>query len=67
VSNSGSQVAIGFDTIAGRSYRVEFKNHLNDAVWTAVGPDTIAGGNTLSINDNIGSSPQRFYRISQVN
>ena len=58
---------IGFDTIAGRTYRVEYKEHLDDPLWNPLGPDVVANGDILGISDNSGPSTQRFYRISQVN
>jgi hypothetical protein len=68
ISNDGSgHMLIGFDTIAGRTYRVEYKEHLDDPLWNPLGPDVVANGDNLGISDNIGPSPQRFYRIRQVN
>jgi hypothetical protein len=62
-------VSLSFPTIPGKTYRVEFKNHLNDISWTALpqGNNQVAGGTSLIINDDIGQSPQRFYRIEVVN
>jgi hypothetical protein len=59
-------VALSFQAIAGKTYRVEFKNALNDPVWTALGSDVTAISSALTITDNIGANPQRFYRVLVV-
>ena len=67
ISNNGSgQVSVGFDTIPGRTYRVDWKLNLDDPFWTQLAPPALAAGATLVVNDNIGANPQRFYRITQV-
>jgi hypothetical protein len=55
--------AITFVTVAGKMYRVEYKNELDDSMWLPVDADVIAVGDELVINDNLGASPQRFYRV----
>jgi hypothetical protein len=67
VDAGGGNVAISFDTIPGRTYRVEYKNNLDDGTWLPLAPDTQATGLTLTIQDNIGAQPHRFYRIFEVN
>ena len=55
-----------FDTIAGRSYRLYYKLHINDPTWLALSAPVQAMGASLTINDNIGPDAQRFYRVFQV-
>jgi hypothetical protein len=45
---------------------VQYKNNLNDPQWTNLGQVLTATGDTLSINDNITGSPQRFYQLIVV-
>ena len=67
ISNNGSgQVSIGFDTITGRTYRIEWKHNLDDPFWTQLGGTQIANGESLTVLDNIGTNPQRFYQIIQL-
>ncbi len=61
VPNGG--YAISFVTVPGKSYRVEYKDALDDSNWSPVEADVVASGDSLTINDDPGSSPQRFYRI----
>ena len=67
VSIEGNQVTIGFQTIPGKTYRVEYKDDLNAAQWQQLnGRDYLAVGASLTVQDNIGTNPQRFYRIVQL-
>ena len=67
ISNNGSgQVSIGFDTIPGRTYRIEWKTNLEDPFWTQLGNTRMATGESLTVPDNIGANPQRFYQIIQI-
>jgi hypothetical protein len=43
---------------------VEYKNDLHSALWQPLGAERTAVGTSLTIIDNIGLQPQRFYRIT---
>ncbi len=67
IANDGNGlVNLNFATVAGRNYRVEFKDALTDATWTPLGSAVLANSDTLTIPDNLGANPQRFYRIVQL-
>lgn len=59
-------VTLTLPAIAGKTYRVEYKNNLNDTAWTPLGGNRLATSATLSIDDNIGIQPQRFYQVLVV-
>jgi len=61
VPNGG--YAISFVTVPGKTYRVEYKDALDESNWLPVEADAVAAADSLTINDDPGSSPQRFYRI----
>ena len=63
----GGNVSISFDTIVGRSYRVEYKQNLSDPNWLPLTPNVVATDVTLTIQDSIGAEPHRFYRIFEAN
>ncbi len=63
VQAEGASLAITFATIPGITYRVEYKNALEDPEWRTVDVPITAPENTLTINDALGENPQRFYRI----
>ena len=56
-----------WQTYPGKTYRVQFKNDLNDAVWTILGSDATAGGYLLSATNGVVGIQQRYYRILQLN
>jgi hypothetical protein len=63
---SGNNVSMSFPTIPGKTYRVDYKNSLSDPVWIQLAPAAVAGTTSLGANDTLGASPQRFYRIVQL-
>lgn len=65
IGRDGNNISLTFDTIAGRTYQVQYKNNLNDAEWLPMNAPLVAAGSTLGITDTIGGEPQRFYRIVQ--
>jgi hypothetical protein len=66
ISKGGNgQFSLSFDTISGRTYRVEYKNALGDASWSILKAQ-VAGSSSLTVTDDLGPSAQRFYRIVQV-
>ena len=57
-------LTISWDAVGGRTYRVQFKNSLNDATWTDLEGDVIASGPTASKVDlSFGTRQERYYRI----
>ena len=61
---NGGLLTLALQVIAGKTYRVEFKNSLSAAEWLPVGPDRVASTSSLIVQDNLEGSPQRFYRVS---
>jgi hypothetical protein len=66
VSVSDHTASITFDTIAGRTYRVEYKSNLADSSWLQLGSDTLANSTSLTFQDALVDNQPRFYRIMQV-
>ena len=58
-------LALTWRTISGKTYRLEYKNDLHEPQWSALG-DHPATGFSLTISDRIGATPQRFYRVRQL-
>lgn len=57
-----------FFVVAGKTYRLEYKNSLTDPTWTAIGSDFIAAvADQVQLFDpNASSQSQRFYHILLV-
>jgi hypothetical protein len=61
-----THVSITVSTTSGRTYRVEYKDDLSLPTWTPLSGNQVAGGSSLVFQDNLGPSPQRFYRAALV-
>jgi hypothetical protein len=58
------ELSLTWQTLIGKTYRIEFKAALSDPAWVPLG-DYVAFGDTLTIRDPVGAA-QRFYRIERV-
>jgi uncharacterized repeat protein (TIGR01451 family) len=64
VNVSATNVAVTLDSVPGLTYTLEYKNNLQDAVWTPITPSVPGTGGTISLQDTSGSLlPSRFYRV----
>jgi hypothetical protein len=63
---ANGDLTLTFTTVAGKHYRAEYKNNLNEPVWTILANNVLATGNVLMVMDNVGASQQRFYRVVQL-
>ena len=63
----GVTISLLFQTIPGKTYRVDYKNSLNDPAWQPLGGDRPAGVMTrITITDTLAGRAQKFYRIVQL-
>lgn len=62
---TATDVSISISTVAGPSYRLEYKNFLNDPTWTPILPAMPGTGGTIVLHDTDRSArASRFYRIN---
>jgi hypothetical protein len=67
IALNGNQVTIGFQTIPGKTYRVEYNEDLNTTAWLRLNnQDYLALSTSLAVQDSQSGRPQRFYRIVQL-
>jgi uncharacterized repeat protein (TIGR01451 family) len=65
VGANGTNVTISVDSVAGLTYRLEYKNLLTDPAWTPVTPPASGtGGPVILFDTNAPFTPTRFYRVS---
>jgi subtilase family serine protease len=64
---TNNAASFSFSATAGIQYRVEYKNDLDDAQWTALGANIVASSNTVPVLDDLSAAPRRFYRVLQLN
>ena len=63
---AASDVVITFNSVVGRTYRLEYRSHLDEEVWTPLGPARVADATSQTTMDLSGNQARRFYRIVQV-
>ncbi|MGI8605468.1 MAG: hypothetical protein ACR2OZ_21040 [Verrucomicrobiales bacterium] len=66
ISLNLGEVTLAWTTVSGRRYQIEAKEDLKEPAWIPVSAILIADGNSLSMNFSISGSPQRFYRVAQL-
>jgi len=65
-ARDGTQLTLTWSTRAGRSYRVDYKDSLNEPVWTPTGPAVVANGDSMTAMFDVSVAPQRFFRVVEV-
>jgi hypothetical protein len=63
ISSANNQLSVSWPTVAGRSYRLQYKDDLGAAAWTTVGADLTGTGKPLSFAPDISMASARFYRV----
>ncbi|MSU59576.1 MAG: hypothetical protein EXS35_15655 [Pedosphaera sp.] len=62
LDSSGGNFTLTWSALGGKTYRVQYKDNLDDTNWTDLAPDVTATGPTASKSDPLGPA-QRFYRV----
>jgi hypothetical protein len=63
IALSNSVVMVTWTSIAGKSYRLQYKESLTDASWTDLPPDVNATGTTATGTNAVNAASARFYRV----
>ncbi len=63
VAVTNGVMALQWQSIPGRSYRIEFKNSLAERLWNQLGTNITPLAGTAAITDPVGTNVQRVYRI----
>ncbi len=61
-ARNGNTFSVAVPTRSGKVYALEYKNSLNDPVWTAL-PLQAGDGTTKSLVDPTANTSRRFYRV----
>jgi hypothetical protein len=61
---SGANVVLNWPGLPGQMYQVQYKTNLTDSMWISLDPPTAGTGAGLSLTNNLGAAPQRFYRVA---
>jgi hypothetical protein len=63
VPASGQNPVLSWPAVAAKTYQVQYKDNLNDAIWQNMNGSVTVVSNRASATDPVPSSSQRFYRI----
>lgn len=62
--SEGGGLTVEWDSVAGLTYQLQFKEDLNDAAWFKLGDPVVATSGTATQNDpDASASAPRFYRV----
>jgi hypothetical protein len=61
---AGGSVVLSWPGLSGQMYQVQYKTNLFDPVWLPLNSPVNGAGAGLSLTNNLGSAPQRFYRLT---
>ncbi len=64
---SGTSLLLNWQSTVGLTYQLEYKDNLTDPAWTPLGGTVPGTGGALTLTNNLGDSPQRFFRLELVN
>jgi len=56
ITASNGSVTLSWQSISGKTYRVDYKNNLTDTGWTALSSNVTATGSTTARSDNSGAA-----------
>jgi hypothetical protein len=57
-------VTLSWETLPDKTYRLEYKERLDDSAWLPLGDPHRANATSLTVSDQLGGRSQRFYRLS---
>jgi hypothetical protein len=63
ITESGSSATITWQALAGKNYRVQYKNDLNASTWNNLSGDVTATSGLASKVDPFGSATERYYQV----
>ena len=67
VNLTGGTLTLAWPSVPGALYRVQYKDDLATPAWAALGNDIPGTGAPVSLDLDLSTSPQRFYRVMVVN
>jgi regulation of enolase protein 1 (concanavalin A-like superfamily) len=61
--SAGANLLLNWQGASGQTYQLEYKDNLTDPAWTPVGDPVTGTGGTLTLTNDPGAAPQRFFRL----
>jgi len=66
VTRTDTGLSIGFNSVPGRTYRLETTDELGVGTWTQVGNTITAAGTSTSLDLSPSGQVQTFYRVVRI-
>lgn len=63
VALTGTQLSLHWAAVPGQTYRIEFKDDLNQPAWTQLATGLVATSDSLSANVDLNGVRKRFVRV----
>jgi hypothetical protein len=63
VTVNNGLATITWSSVAGKTYRLQYKGNLTGESWHDISPDVTATGATTSATDAVSESSERYYRV----
>jgi PKD repeat protein len=63
---SNAVITLGWNSVSGATYRVQFRADLVSGAWSNLPADVMATGSNTFQTDSISTAAQRFYRVQIV-
>jgi len=64
---SGTNIFLNWSAVPGQTYQLEYKDDLTAPTWTPMGSPVTGTDGTLTLTNDFGDSPQRFFHLRLVN
>jgi PKD repeat protein len=64
--DTNGDMGFSWNTIAGKHYRVDYKDTLRQTSWDVLADNMLATSGRLSLTISTHDSPARFYRVAQL-
>ena len=63
---SGTSLRLGWPSVPGKVYRIQYTDELGAVNWNTLGADQVGDGNPIVISVDVSGTPARFYRLAVV-
>ena len=60
---SGNEFTFSFESLAGKSYQLEFKDGLQDPLWLPLGDPVTGTGAPMAVIQDVSQASARFFRV----
>ena len=63
LQTAGTNLIVSWPSSAGQTYHLEYKDDLADLAWIPVGASILGTGDTMTVTNGVGPSPERYFRL----